>query len=221
MKNTVRLKKCIITALMAAISIVLYVVGPKFPIPALFPSFLSVNFSMVPIFIALMVMGWKSGLSIVLIRFIFGLITGTHTCGIGETADLIIGLFLVGFTVLGKIIFGKKGHYIPAFSFSILGWIIGGFVSNAFALPMYINVMGFTKETFSNMLSSIHPNCTPDNYLFYYFICAILPFNALLSSVVVSITYGVWISLHKYTDVYFGEKSIRNEENIITSQEKN
>lgn len=212
MNNTVRLKKGIVTAILAALSIVLYVIGPKFPLPAIFPSFLSVNFSMVPIFIALLTMGYKSGLVIVIIRFLFKLMS-TSTAGIGETADLIIGLILILFTSLGYFLFKSKGKYIPMFLFAIIGWILGGVLSNVFALPMYIKVMGFTPETFASMLSSIHPACTVDNYIFYYFVYAIIPFNALLAGVVVIVTYFVWLPLHKYTDDFFGKKMKNSDKN--------
>ena len=206
MKNTVRLKKSIMTAILAALSIVLYVIGPKFPIPAIFPSFLSVNFSMIPIFIAILMIDYKSGLAIVFIRFIFGFITGTHTAGIGETADLIIGLFLVLFTSLGKLLFKDKLRFIPLFLFSILGWVVGGLISNIFALPMYINVMGYTPEMFASMLAKIHPLCTKDNFIFYYFVLAILPFNLMLSNIVVWITYLLYLPLNNNINNYFDEK---------------
>ena len=207
MNNTVRLKKCIITAILASISVVLYVIGPKFTLPSIFSSFLVINFSMVPIFIGLLTMGYKEGLVIVIIRFLFKLMLGTTTAGVGETADLIIGLCLVLFTVLGKKLFNSKAHYIPMFSFAILGWIVGGLLSNIFALPMYINVVGYSSEAFASMLAKIYPQCNVDNYIFYYFILAILPFNLLLSVLVIGVTYGVWMPLHSFTDEFFNNKS--------------
>ena len=201
--NSLRLKKCIVTSILASISVILYVIGPKFPLPSLFPSFLSINFSMLPIFIAIIVIGNKYGLCIVLLRFFMGLICGTSTCGIGETADLIIGIILCLFTFLGNMIYKKNNHIIFVFIFAIIGWIIGGILSNLFALPMYMNVMGYTKEAFASMLQSIHPKCTVENFYFYYFVLAIIPFNLLLSICVVGITYLVWLPLHKFSDTYF------------------
>lgn len=197
MKNTERLKKCIFTSILAALSIVLYVLGPKFPLPNLFPSFLELNFSLLPIILACFICGNKYGFIVVLIRFIIKLCFGTSTAGIGETADLIIGLVVVGTIFLANKIFKDKCHYVPTFIFVILGVVIGGILSNVFALPMYIKVMGFTKETFVNMLSSIYKNCTIDNFLFYYFVCAIIPFNLLLGSILSLISYLVWIPLSK------------------------
>ncbi len=197
MKNTERLKKCIFTSILAALSIVLYVLGPKFPLPSLFPSFLELNFSLLPIILACFICGTKYGFVVVLIRFIIKLCFGTSTAGIGETADLIIGLVVVVTIFLANRIFKDKCHYVPTFIFVILGVVLGGILSNIFALPMYIKVMGFTKETFVNMLSSIHKNCTIDNFLFYYFVCAIIPFNLLLGSILSLISYLVWIPLNK------------------------
>jgi len=182
---------------MAAISIVLYVVGPKFPLASLFPSFLEVNFSMLPIILTTLLIDYKYGMCALLLRFIIKLCFGTSTAGIGETADLIIGIICVLFIFLAKKIFKDKGNYIAVFISIILGFIVGGLISNVFALPMYINVMGFTKETFVGMLSKIHSGCTIDNFLFYYFVCAILPFNALIGGMISIISYLVYIPLEK------------------------
>lgn len=198
--KSLSLKKCILTSIFAAISVILYVIGPKFALPALFPSFLSVNFSMLPIFITIIFLGNKYGLIIVILRFLLGLLFGTHTAGIGETADLIIGVFLVGFTSLGNLIYKKNNHIIFVFLFALIGWVLGGVVSNLFALPMYMNVMGYTKEAFASMLSKIHSACTVNNFYFYYFCLAIIPFNLLLGSFVLLITYLVWLPLHKYVE---------------------
>ncbi len=197
MKNTARLKKCIFTSIMVAISIVLYVVGPKFPLPTLFPSFLEVNFSLLPIIITTLLIDTKYGTCALLLRFIIKLCFGTSTAGIGETADLIIGIITVLFIFLGKKIFKDKGKFIPLFCFIVLGVVVGGIVSNIFALPMYINVMGFSKETFAQMLAKIHPDCNTSNFLFYYFVCAIIPFNILVGTIQSIISYLVYVPLHK------------------------
>lgn len=199
--KSLSLKKCILTSIFTAMSVILYVVGPKFPLPALFPSFLSVNFSMLPIFITIIFLGNKYGLIIVILRFLLGLAFGTNTAGIGETADLIIGLFLVVFTSIGNSIYKKNNHIIFVFIFALIGWVLGGVVSNLFALPMYMGVMGYTKEAFASMLSSIHPECTVDNFYFYYFCLAIIPFNFMLAIFVLLITYLVWLPLHRYVEI--------------------
>ncbi len=197
--KSLSLKKCILTSLFTAISVILYVVGPKFPLPALFPSFLSVNFSMLPIFITIIFLGNKYGVFIVILRFLLGLAFGTHTAGIGETADLIIGLFLVVFTGLGNIIYKKTNHIIFVFLFALIGWVLGGVVSNLFALPMYMNIYG--KEVIISMIQSVHPGCTIDNFYFYYFVLAVIPFNLMLATIVLIVTYLVWLPLHKYVEI--------------------
>lgn len=217
MNNTVRLKKCIITSLLAGMSVVLYVIGPKFKLP-FFPSFLTINFSMVPIFVGIIVLGAQYGVSIVGIRFIIGLMSGSSTAGIGETADLIIGLCLVLFTWIGKLLFNNKAKYVPMFLFAILGWIIGGLLSNSFALPMYINVLNAKGWVVSSM-HSIISDANESNYVMYYFLCAVLPFNALLSFIVVGITYLLYLPLHKYTDNLF-DKTIKSKETVLIDDGK-
>lgn len=198
--KTLSLKKCILTSIFASMSIILYVIGPKFPLPSLFPDFLKVNFSMLPILMTIIFIGNRYGFFIVLLRFLLGLAFGSSTAGIGETSDLIIGLFLVLFCILGNNIYKKNNKIIFVFLFAILGWVIGGVVSNLFALPMYMNVMGWSKEAFASMLAKIHPSCTADNFYFYYFVLAIIPFNLLLSCFVSLICYLVYVSLSKYTN---------------------
>lgn len=203
MQNTVRLKKAIITSIMSALSIVLYVVGPKFPLPSLFPSFLELNFSLLPIVILTLFLGFKEGFCAILIRFIFKLAFGSSTAAIGETSDLIIGFVVVSILSISKVKLDNKLKDIPIFLILILAFILGGVLSNIFALPMYINVMGFTSESFASMLNQIFKNCTVDNFIFYYFIGAIVPFNLLLGSIISLISYLVWIPLKKYCITYF------------------
>ena len=85
------IKRIAFVAIFAAISSLLYCYV-KFPLP-IFPSFLDVNFSMIPIIIAAFMLGPIDGVIIVLIRFLMKLIlVGTGTQYVGEIADLVLGL---------------------------------------------------------------------------------------------------------------------------------
>ncbi|MCR5786129.1 MAG: ECF transporter S component [Acholeplasmatales bacterium] len=214
MKNQIMLKKCIITSILAALSVVLYVIGPKFSLP-IFPNFLKVNFSMVPIFICLIVVGAPYALVIVLIRSLFGLITGTTSAGIGETADLIIGMITILFTQFGKFLFNNKAKDIPMFLFALLGWVVGGLLSNCFALPMYVNVMN-AKEWLVFSMQKIIPAVTESNYVFYYFVAAVLPFNLILGFAVVTATYLIHFKLKDAYELFLTpDKKVKKEENNL------
>ena len=75
-----------------AISVVLYDFV-KFPLP-FFPSFLEINFSMLPIILIALAYGPIDACIIVILRFLLKLPL-SHTAYVGELGDLIIGLLIV------------------------------------------------------------------------------------------------------------------------------
>lgn len=79
-KNLLIIKRMVMISILTALSLVLYIVGPKFSLP-FFPSFLEINFSMLPIFIGLFMLGPVDALGIVLLRFLIKLpFTSTDIC---------------------------------------------------------------------------------------------------------------------------------------------
>ena len=77
----------------AAISTVLYCL--RFPLP-FFPSFLDVQFSNLPAILAGYIFGPLGGAIVIVIKTLLKLlIQPSHTAGVGELADLVIGLAVV------------------------------------------------------------------------------------------------------------------------------
>lgn len=212
MKSQIMLKKCIITSIFSALAVILYVIGPKFSLP-IFPSFLKVNFSMVPIFICLIIVGAPYALVICIIRSLIGFISGSSSMGIGEFSDFIIGAITILFTVFGKKLFKDKLHDIPLFLFSLLGWVLGGMFANIFALPMYVNVMNAKGFLISSMQKLI-PSVTEANYVIYYFIFAVLPFNLILGFVVIFTTYLIHFKLKNAYDSVLNIKKQDSKDNF-------
>ena len=138
-KNLLIIKRMVMISILTALSLVLYIVGPKFSLP-FFPSFLEINFSMLPIFIGLFMLGPVDALGIVLLRFLIKL-PFTSTVYVGEITDFILGAIIIGGTYLGMRLFKNKNIF--TFLFAFVFWIIGGLVSNLFALPGYIHIAGF------------------------------------------------------------------------------
>ncbi len=208
------IKKITLISVFSALSVVFYVLGPKFPLP-IFPSFLEVNFSMLPIFILLFMMGYKEALVALVIRMIIKFIFGTHTFGIGETTDFIVGFVTIMFAFVGEKLFKDKAKGIYVFLFAILGWIVGGIIGNTFALPMYDKMFG--DGTVMKMMSSIG-NVNESNYVWKYFIICIIPFNLILAVSVSVVTFLLNIRLRPLYLEFVGEN--KGKINLNTNDEK-
>ncbi len=184
-KNQKLIKRMVMISILTALSLVLYILGPKFSLP-FFPAFLEINFSMLPIFIGLFMLGPVDAIIIVLLRFLIKL-PFTHTVYVGEITDLLLGSIVVGGTFLGQKLF-KKNIYV--FLCAFISWILGGVISNCFALPGYINIAGFPKEAIIGMMPD-YMKANANNYIWKYFILAIIPFNALIAAAVIAVTWPV------------------------------
>lgn len=194
MRN-IQIKKITLTALLSAICIILYLFI-KFPLP-IFPSFLEINFSMLPIVIGGYMLGTTYGSIIVIIRFLIKLGI-THTAGVGEIADLLIGLVVV---LVSSIIYRfnhtKKGAVISLI-LSSLAWILTATILNYVLLvPAYIKL--YFNGDISIFIStlSIIPGVNETNYMWKYLLFAVVPFNALLSIIISLITFFVYKPLSK------------------------
>lgn len=187
-KETKPIKKMVALSMLAALSVVLYYYV-KFPLAGLIqtiPSFLDIHFSNVPIYIGGYLFGPFSGTIIAIIRFIVKL-PGSSTLGVGELADLIIGVVTV---IISSMIYHKKNSLSnkiwSAVSIPVI-WTIIGVVSNWLViLPFYIGLYDF--ETILAMLQVI-PGINESNYMVMYLLYAILPFNLILSIMVSIITF--------------------------------
>ena len=193
----VNIKRITFVAVFAAITSVLYCYV-KFPLP-IFPSFLDVNFSMIPIIIAAFMLGPIDGVIIVFIRFIMKLIlVGTGTQYVGEIADLVLGVITT--TSCGLVYMFYKGKFRTLLSFAtvIVSWVICSIVLNIFLnIPIYVELffkgnwnilIGMCNDAFNLITFNNCPEITQNNFIFYYVILAVIPFNLMLSSLVVAIT---------------------------------
>ena len=175
------------TAILSALAIILYNF-PKFQLP-FFPSMLSVQFSMLPTIIGSFALGPVGGVCIVIIKFLFKLLT-TRSAGVGEFVDLIIGLAVVITTsLIYKYMKTKKGAIIALICGSIV-WIGTAIVLNwLWAIPFYADKFGL--DVVLKMFTVI-PGVTEENYMGKYLLYGCLPFNAMLAIVVSIVTYLVY-----------------------------
>lgn len=186
-------KRMCFNAIFASISIILYVIGPKFPLPFLFPGFLDVQFSMLPILIVTFMLGPIDGLIVAFVRFGIKMIFGSSTFGIGETSDLLLSIVVILLLHLVDKLLTKKDNITVKQKFGfrlctiIISWVIGSLCSNAFCIPMYCITLVGGADTVRGMM----PNfgfINENNWILYYFTLAVIPFNIMLSSVVGTLT---------------------------------
>ncbi len=176
-------------AIFSALSTILYFF-PKFPLPFLFPSFLDVQFSNLPAILGGFAMGPIGGVIIVVIRTLIKL-PFSSTAYVGEFGDLLIGLATVlTSSLIYKYCKTKKGG-ILGLIFGSLAWVVVAMIVNATILiPFYSKAFGFSAVV--EMCRSIFPKITETNFMVFYILGSILPFNLMLSFIVSIVTFLVY-----------------------------
>lgn len=188
-----------------AISVVLYDFV-KFPLP-FFPSFLEINFSMLPIILIALAYGPIDACIIVILRFLLKLPL-SHTAYVGELGDLIIGLLIViPSSLCYKFNRTKKGGLI-ALIIAFFVWIFVGTLSNLITIPIYIKMFYGNATNLIKDLTMI-PGVTESNYMLKYLLFGALPFNVLVAIVVCLITYFVY----KKISIIFKHDFLNHQEN--------
>ena len=206
------IKRISFDAIFAALAVVLYCFGPKFKLATIFPSFLEINFSMVPIIILAFMLGpWDAALA-VLVRMIIKFMVGTGTMGVGELADLLIGLLCC--LPAGLIYHESKFKHKTLFAFIsvVIMWVLGGIFTNIFInIPFYKAAFKMSDEALAGMISTPisaisfglikADSITPANYMFYYILFSIIPFNLMLGLAVTLITAPIHVRLKSLYDM--------------------
>jgi riboflavin transporter FmnP len=201
----ISIKRLTFIAIFSAISGLLYIFL-KFNLP-IFPAFLDVNLSMIPIIICTFMLGPIDASIVVLIRFVIKvLLAGSSTGYVGELADVLICLPTAA--IAGSIykFTNLKHKTLYAFISVSISWILFSVISNAFInIPFYGNlygmemVIGASKDAFRLISFGLIDNVNTSNYIFYYILFAVIPFNLMLSLVVIGIT----IPVHKRLKVLY------------------
>lgn len=189
-KEKIEAKKIAVLGIFTSFSIVLYFL--KFNLPFIFPSFLEINFSLLPIIIIGFMFGPVEGMTLVLLRAIIK-IPFTSTFCVGELADVLIGIPVVLITSLIYLkIHNKKGALISLI-LGVFAWILSAVLANYFInVPFFIQL--YCNGNVSAFLGalSIIPGVTEENYILKYLLYAVVPFNALLSVIVSVVTFLVY-----------------------------
>lgn len=140
-KSKIGIRTIVQVAMLAAISAMLMVM---FEIPLPFaPSFYEIDLSEVPVMIGTFTMGPVAGAIIELVKILLKLIlTGSHTMGVGELANFLIGC---GLCVPAGIIYRKnrsrKGAVIGMAVGTLFMTAVGCLVNAFILLPLYSQII--------------------------------------------------------------------------------
>lgn len=197
-KKKMNIRQLSIISSLAAITVILYYFL-KFKLP-FFPSFLDIQISEVPAIIAGFIYGPTSGILIILIRF-FLKVPSSMTAGVGEMADLIIGIIIVLITAL---IYKKHRTLKGALMASMIGIIVSVLVAclcnYLILIPAYMHFMGLSYDTLAAMMAYID-GVNANNFMTYYIFLAVIPFNLLRFLLVFIVVFLLYKNMHRLFDL--------------------
>ncbi len=203
-------------AIFSAISFILYLV--KFPLPFIFPEFLEIQFSNLPAILGGFVLGPLGGCLILIVKCILKIIISpSPTTPIGEIADLIIGIFVVLVASLIYKKFRSKKGGILALCSGFVTWVIVSVLVNwLISIPVYIEIsFGGSVVPLVNMCSKVIKKINPENFMLYYLLYAVVPFNALIALIVCLITFFVYKEISKVFKKEFFKSNDKKFKTIV------
>lgn len=147
-------RKIAVTAMLSALSAVLMFLS--FPIPALIPSFVKLDFSELPALVAAFVISPLAGVAVCLVKNVINVFF-TTTGGIGELCNFLLGAMLVlpaGFiykfmkTRKGAVIACLAGCFVMAGSSILINYYI--------SYPVYFNIYA-PEEVILGLYQKLNP----------------------------------------------------------------
>ena len=211
-------KQMSVIGVLSALAVILYYFG-KFNLP-FFPSWLDIQFSDVPALLVSFMYGPVSGVLVIIVRF-FCKLPGTSTVGVGELADVFIGVTLC---VVAGLIYKKhrslKGA-LCAMGIGMASATVMATVANWLILiPAYKGIAGFPQAALTSTMDAIISGkqgvVTDSNFMAYYLFVGVVPFNLFRYTIVFAITLILYKRLHMLIKSFAGE--FRKEE---VSEENN
>lgn len=205
-------KQMCVLSIMASLSVILYYFA-KFNLP-FFPSWLDVQFSDIPALISSFMYGPVAGSIVIVIRFLVKL-PATMTAGVGEIADLLIGLTLV---ISSGLIYKKKHSLKGALVSMTIGMLLATavaiFANWSILIPAYMKIAHFPMAALVGGMSYIK-GVNSSNFMVYYLFVGVLPFNLFRYILVFIITFLLYKRLHIFIEYVTKEK---NDEEISNSE---
>lgn len=180
------LRNLIVTALLTAIAYVLMLI--EFPIPALIPSFVKMDFSELPALIASFSLGPVWGVAVCFVKNLLHLFV-TTTSGVGELANFILG---AAFVFTAGVIY--KHH--KSIKGALVASLVGSFVMAAVSLPInyYITYPFYSNFMPMDAILGMYKQIIPSvDSLFKALLVFNVPFNfvfkGILNSVITFLVY--------------------------------
>lgn len=212
------IKQMSVIAIFSALSVILYYFG-KFNLP-FFPSWLDIQFSDVPALLTSFMYGPFSGVLVIIVRF-FCKLPGTSTVGVGEFADVLIGVTLC---IVAGIIYKKhrtlKGA-ICAMAIGMLSATLMATIANWLILiPAYKEIAKFPQAALTGTMDTILGGqgiVIDSNFMVYYLFIGVIPFNLFRYTLVFVITLLLYKRLKMLIVHFVGDFSKENvsEEDLL------
>ena len=200
-------KQMAVIGIFGALSVILYYFA-KFNMP-IFPSWLDIQFSDVPALLVSFMYGPFSGVLVIIVRF-FCKLPGTATVGVGELADVIIGVTLclvAGFiykkhrSLKGALCAMAIGMLSATFAATISNWLI--------LIPAYKGIAGYQQYMLTGAMDTIISGgkgvVTDNNFMVYYLFIGVVPFNIVRYAFVFVITLILYKRLQLLIIHFVGE----------------
>ncbi|MBQ9900065.1 MAG: ECF transporter S component [Acholeplasmatales bacterium] len=212
------IKQMAVIAIFSALSVILYYFA-KFNLP-IFPSWLDIQFSDVPALFVTFMYGPFSGALTIIVRF-FCKLPGTSTVGVGELADVLIGLtlcFVAGFiykkhrTIKGALCALAIGMASATVMAMVANWLI--------LIPAYKEIAGFPQVALTSTMDKILGGqhiVTDSNFMVYYLFVGVLPFNLFRYVLVFAITMILYKRLKSLIVHFVGDYD--RDENVSIEDE--
>ena len=217
------IKQMSVIAVFSALSVILYYFG-KFNLP-FFPSWLDIQFSDIPALLVSFMYGPISGILVIIVRF-FCKLPGTSTVGVGEFADVLIGVTLC---LVAGLIYKKHKSFkgaLCAMGIGMASATVMATVANWLILiPAYKGIAGFPQAALTGVMDKILGGqgiVTDNNFMFYYLFVGVIPFNLFRYTLVFLITLVLYKRLHmlivsfagEFKEIDFEAKEEINEDNL-------
>lgn len=154
-KSSIVAKKIAVTAMLSALSAILMFIS--FPVPALIPFFIKMDFSELPALVAAFVVSPWSGAAVCLVKNLINMLFSTTGC-VGELCNFILGALMV---VPAGLIYRRKKTRKTAIVACLCGSVIMAaasvLVNYYISYPVYFAVSA-PEEAIMEMYQAINPN---------------------------------------------------------------
>lgn len=174
--------------LLSAIALALMLLDFAIPI---FPAFLQLDISDVPVVVGTLAMGPLAGIMIELIKNILHALIATTTMGIGEVANFIVGIaYIIPLGILYNKNKNTKNVVLGLISGTIIMTIVAGIFNYFILIPLYSTIV-FNQPISAFVAMAAQVNGLITNFV-TMILLAIVPFNLLKGIIISALGYYLY-----------------------------